>query len=181
MDDYVINAPLSITSYVIDAREVHSAIRKLIMGHTEDKATIKPHEHECDRQKDWKAILRHFSREGLYAKDLIRATHILKNSYYLDEKQDVMWWTRFQTELDWAFAVYTKKYPRNGQPYHPNKVKLQILLDKVRANFLQNTKAVIKVTLSNNPNYQYNQACLAFQAEVNAKYPNGPGLKGPSC
>ena len=41
--------------------------------------------------------------------ELQKATDILNNSFYIDEKKQI-YWTKFQTELDWAFAVYTKRY-----------------------------------------------------------------------
>ena len=172
-DDYVKNAPLVGTSFVSDAREVHAAIRKLIMGNTEAEAIIKPHESECNGRLDWKALTRHYEGEGLYANDIAKAREIISNLYYIDEKPKHMWWTKFQTELDWAFATYTKRYSTNGRQYHPNEEKLRILLDKVRANYLSNVKAMIKVQTGVNVNYLYSHACLAFKTEVNAKYPSG--------
>ena len=172
-DDYVMNAPLIGTSYVSDAREVHAAIRKLITGNTQAEAIIKPFEAQCDGRADWKALKHHYEGVGIYSADIAKASHTISNLYYAGEKDGRMWWTKFQTELDWAFATYTKRYGVQGQPYHPNEEKLKILLDKVSAGFLANVKASIKVQLTINNNYPYEQACLAFRTEVNAKHPQG--------
>ena len=51
-DNYVKNALLIGTSYISNAREVHSAIMKLISGNTQDKAIIKPHEVDYNGRLD---------------------------------------------------------------------------------------------------------------------------------
>ena len=175
-DDYVKNAPLIGTPYVADARDVHAAIRKLIQGNTEAEAIIKPHEDECNGRKDWKALKLSYEGKGIYGIEIQKATDILNDSFYIDEKQR-MYWTKFQTELDWAFAVYTKRYSRSGQPYHLNEIKMKYLLDKVRANFLESTKSAIKIQMYSNPNYPYAQACLAFKSEVTSRHPQGANAK----
>ena len=67
-----------------------------------------------------------------------------------------MWWTKFQTKLDAAFVMYTKKNSRaNGQQYHSNDDKLRIILDKLRARFFNNMKGSIKVQLTMNLRFLY--------------------------
>ena len=171
-DDYIMNAPLHGSAYMADARTVHAAIRRLIQGNTEAEAIIKPHEPAGDGRLDWKALKLSYKGKGIYGTELQKATDIIRNSFYIGEKKQ-MYWTKFQTELDWAFAVYTKRHG-NGQPYHLNEIKVKTLLDKVRATFLESTKSAIKIQMLTNPNFQYSQACLLFKAEVTAPYPRGP-------
>ena len=113
-DDYVMNAPLLGTSYVSDAREVHSAIRKLISGNSQAEAIIKPHETECNGRLDWMALKRNYESIGIYSTDIARASNTLNNIYYVDEKEGRMPWTKFQTEFDWAFSTYKKIWSKRS-------------------------------------------------------------------
>ena len=84
-NDYVMNPSLTGPDFVMDTQQVHSAIRKLIMGNTEAEAIVKPHKSEGDGRKDWKALRSHYEGEGIYANNIVKATHLLETLYYIDE------------------------------------------------------------------------------------------------
>ena len=80
-----------------------------------------------------------------------------------------MWWEEFEKQLTSAFVAYDKHEKRQ---VHLNEMKLRILLDKVNADFLDNTKAGIGIGLMRLPmTMSYIQALSGFRNEVNQKFP----------
>ena len=59
-----------------------------------------------------------------------------------------MWWSKFENELTTTFTTY---YLKEGRVVHSNEMKLRILAKKVNADFLQSSKAAIKVELTRIP------------------------------
>ena len=56
-----------------------------------------------------------------------------------------MWWSKFEKELSRAFAIYQHV---KGREVHSNKMKLRILMNKVKADFLKQSKAAHNIEMS---------------------------------
>jgi hypothetical protein len=80
-----------------------------------------------------------------------------------------MGWSEFEKKLTRAFNAYVK---REGQIVHSDSMKIRMLIDKIKAEFLTPTKAQLEIELSCTPmNVTYNQALALFRNMVNQKHP----------
>ena len=55
-----------------------------------------------------------------------------------------MWWDKFEFELTSSFTSFDLKERRS---FYSDQMKLRMLLKKVNADFLQHTKAALKVDI----------------------------------
>ncbi|KAI2498347.1 hypothetical protein MHU86_16158 [Fragilaria crotonensis] len=80
-----------------------------------------------------------------------------------------MWWSEFEKRLTRAFNAYVK---REGRVVHSDSMKIRMLLDKIKADFLTPTKAQLEIELSRTPmTMTYEQAIALFRNMVNQKHP----------
>ena len=111
----------------------------------------------------------HYEGVGIHSFGIIEADSILANLYCIGEKPPHMYWEKFEKQLTHAFTVYAKD---KGQNVHSPSMKLRILLNKVKADFLVHVKAGINIELTRIPmTMSYERALAAFRNEVNRKNP----------
>jgi hypothetical protein len=80
-----------------------------------------------------------------------------------------MWWTEFEKRLTRAFNAYVK---REGWIVHSDSMKIRMLIDKIKADFLTPTKAQLEIELSWMPmTMTYKQSVALFRNMVNQKHP----------
>lgn len=171
LDDYIAKAPLHGEAFITDTTQVHVYLINLIAQNDEAEAIIKANDTERNGRKDWMSLKTHYEGRGLYTNDMLKAEQDLRSLHYTGEKHPHMWWTEFESRLNTAFATYVRIERR---VVHSDNMKLRILLDKVRCDFLNATKASINVELTRVPmTYTYDQALMAFKTEVNKKFPPG--------
>ena len=169
LDEYVLMAPLTGEAYVSDAATVHTLIVKFIAGNSVAESKIQEYEDLRDGRVDFKALKDHYEGVGVHALDITRAKTDLDQLNYYGERRPLMWWDEFKRRLNRAFVTYDKTEKRQ---VHSNEMKLRILIDKVRAQFLDQTKATIQIKLVEVPlNFTYEQAIQLFRNTVNQRYP----------
>ena len=87
-----------------------------------------------------------------------------------------MYWEKFEQRLTHTFAVYAKV---EGEQVHSQNMKLRILLNKIKADFLVHAKAGINIELTKTPmTITYEQALSNFRNEVNRR--SRPQMSNPS-
>jgi hypothetical protein len=80
----------------------------LISENSGAEALIKFNEKEADRRKDWQDLKLHYEGSGIYALDVKQAKKTLDNLIYTGERPPNMTWTKFEQQLNTAFAIYVK-------------------------------------------------------------------------
>jgi murein L,D-transpeptidase YafK len=70
-------------------------------------------------------------------------------------------WTKFEQELNDAFAAYVKTEKR---VVHSDQMKLSILQDKIKCDALLSVNSALQVAMSSNPNYTYDEAMADYRA-----------------
>ena len=170
LDDYVAMAPLTGEAFTIDAAEVYTLIVKFIAGNELAESKILQHAATSNGREAFESLVAHYEGVGLHSVDIIKADETLQSLFYSGEKRPHMWWDEF--ERNEAFISYDKKELR---VVHSNEMKLRILIKKIGADFLANTKAGIGIELAKPiVTMTYEQALTSFRNEVNTKHP--PGL-----
>ena len=80
-----------------------------------------------------------------------------------------MWWSEFEKRLTQAFNAYVK---REQRIVHSDSMKIRMLVDKIKSDFLTPTKAQSEIELSRTPmTIAYNQSLAFFRNVVNQKHP----------
>ena len=85
----------------------------------------------------------------------------LDNLIYNGERPPAMDWTKFEQELNVAFAAYVKSENRE---VYSNKMKLQILQDKIKCDELLPVNSALLMAMSSKPNYAYEEAMAVYRA-----------------
>ena len=169
MDEYVLMAPVDRgEAYGIDSAEVHTLLVKFIMGNETAEMKIKIHEPLRDGRTDWLSLKEHYEGVGVYAFDVTEADAIITDLFYSGEKFPHMYWEKFEQRLNHAFTIYQKAEETN----YTQNMKLRILLNKIKADFLVHAKAGINIELTKTPmTMTYDRALATFRNEVNRRNP----------
>ena len=174
IDDYVAMASLTGEAFTIDLAEVHTLIIKYITGNSTAEAKVQPHIATANGRLAWKALVDHYEGVGVHSINILKADEVLESLYYIGKKKPHMWWDEFEHKLTEAFIAYDKK---EGRVVYSNEMKLRIIIKKIGADFLVNTKAGIGFGLTHvTITMTYEQALSSFRNEVNRKFP--PNLVG---
>ena len=79
-----------------------------------------------------------------------------------------MYWEKFEQRLNHAFTIYQK----SEEIIYTQNMKLRILLNKIKADFLIHAKAGINIELTKTPmTISYERALATFRNEVNMRNP----------
>ena len=169
MDEYVLMAPIERgEAYGIDTADVHTLLVKLIMGNETAEMKIKSHELLRNGRTDWIALKEHYEGIGIYAFDVTEADTIITGLFYSGEKFPHMYWEKFEQRLNHAFTIYQK----SEEIIYTQNMKLRILLNKIKADFLIHAKAGINIELTKTPmTMTYERALATFRNEVNMRNP----------
>jgi hypothetical protein len=73
---------------------------------------------------------------------------VIKSLFYAGGKTPHMWWTEFEKRLTRSFNAYVK---REGRTVHSDSMKIRMLIDKIKADFLTPMKAQLEIELSQTP------------------------------
>ena len=169
LENYIRRANLNGNSYDTDNLEVHTYITHFIAGNSVAEAKVTAHGQINDGRADFIALRDHFEGIGINAHEIQKAQSVITGLYYSGEKKPHMWWAEFEKEMARAFAVYDKV---EGRQVHSDQMKLRILLPKISADFLKQTKAALDVELAKVPmTLTYADAVSTFRNAVAAKYP----------
>ncbi|KAI2503573.1 hypothetical protein MHU86_10860 [Fragilaria crotonensis] len=169
LDDYVAMAPLYGDSYAIDTVQVHTFLVNFVSGNDTAEAKIQGLQRPNDGREAFKRLVEHYEGVGIHAIDIREANEVIKNLFYAGEKPPHMWWAEFEKRLTRAFNAYVK---REGRIVHSDSMKIRLLVDKIKADFLTPTKAQLEIELSRVPmTITYEQSLSLFRNMVNQKHP----------
>ena len=169
LDDYVAAAPLNGNSYAIDTIQVHTFLLNFVTGNDTAEAKIQGLRRVNDGREAFKRLVEHYEGVGIHAIDIREADEVLKTLFYAGEKPPHMWWSEFEKRLTRAFNAYVK---REGRIVHSDSMKIRMLIDKIKADFLTPTKAQLEIELSRTPlTITYEQSLALFRNMVNQKHP----------
>ena len=169
LDDYVAMAPLDGNSYAIDTVQVHTFLLNFVSGNDTAEAKIQGLQRPNDGREAFKRLVEHYEGVGIHAVDIREADEVIKNLFYAGEKPPHMWWAEFEKRLTRSFNAYVK---REGRIVHSDSMKIRMLIDKIKADFLTPTKAQLEIELSRTPMIMtYDQALALFRNMVNQKHP----------
>ena len=169
LDDYVAAAPLTGNAYAIDTVQVHTFLLNFATGNDTAEAKIQGLNRPNDGREAFKRLIEHYEGVGIHAIDIREADEVLKTLFYAGEKPPHMWWSEFEKRLTRAFNAYVK---RERRVVHSDEMKIRMLLDKIKADFLTPTKAQLEIELSRVPlTITYDQSLALFRNMVNQKHP----------
>jgi hypothetical protein len=169
LDDYVASAPLTGNAYAIDSVQVHTFLLNFVTGNDTAEAKIQGLARINDGREAFKRLVEHYEGVGIHAIDIREADEVLKTLFYAGEKPPHMWWSEFEKRLTRAFNAYVK---REQRIVHSDSMKIRMLVDKIKADFLTPTKAQLEIELSRVPmTITYNQSLALFRNMVNQKHP----------
>lgn len=169
LDEYVNCAPLEGEAFSIDSAQVYTLLINFITGNTQAESKIQSLNAGTNGRASYLALRDHYEGIGVYALDITKADNILDTLFYSGEKPPHMWWDEFERQLTFAFTSYDKK---EGRAVHSNEMKLRLLVNKVKADFLSATKAALSIELAKQPlTMTYELALNTFRNAVRAKYP----------
>ena len=169
LDDYVNSACLTGNAYAIDSVQVHTFLLNFVTGNDTAEAKIQGLARLNDGREAFKRLVEHYEGVGIHAIDIREADEILKTLFYAGGKPKHMWWSEFEKRLTRAFNAYVK---REQRIVHSDSMKIRMLVDKIKADFLTPTKAQLEIELSRVPmTITYNQSLALFRNMVNQKHP----------
>ena len=124
---------------------------------------IKLNEKEADGQTDWKDMKLHDEGVDIYALDVKQAKKTLDNLIYTGERPPNIYWTKFEQQLNTAFASYVKVEKR---VVHSDEMKILFLVDKVKCDILKPVTEALTAAIEGDKNYTYTQALKVYKAAV---------------
>ena len=169
LDNFVQRAPLYGDAYSTDNSEVHTYIVYFTRGNSVAESKITSHGGNQNGRDDFIALKEHYEGVGINSVEVNKAENIIANLFYSGEKKPHMWWAEFEKVLNRSFAIVQKA---ENRAVHSNNMKLRILMGKVQADFLQQTKAALNIDMARIPmTLTYETAMTTFRNVVNNKYP----------
>ena len=109
---------------------------------------------------------------GANAKAIVNAEKDIHDLFYLGEKRPHMWWDEFEARLTNAFAIVDKDTQRQ---VYTDDSKLWLLNQKIKADFLTNTKTTVQMEMIKVPSTMtYATALANYRNVVNEKFPYDP-------
>jgi hypothetical protein len=161
-------------SFAIDTVQVHTFLLNFVTGNDTAEAKIQGLMRPNDGREAFKRLVEHYEGVGIHAIDIREADEVIKTLFYGGEKPPHMWWSEFEKRLTRAFNAYVK---REGRIVHSDSMKIRMLVDKIKADFLTPTKAQLEIELSRVPmTITYDQALSLFRNMVNQKHPPQMGV-----
>lgn len=171
LDDYVSMAPHNGATWEEDNASVYVLIYDLVSGHTRARGAIAALAlgGAEDGRSAFYAVKVHFEGEGILQVRVTNAEWVIDHMYYNGESAPTMWWTKFEQELNRAFAILDAEA---GRVVYTDEQKLRKLQKKIKADFLQQQKINIDAALAHIPmTMQYSTALTIYRNAVRNKYP----------
>ncbi len=167
-------APLQGDSFATDTAQAHTFLVNFVAGNDTAEAKIQGLQRSNDGCEANKQLVEHYKGVGIHAIDIREADKVIKNLFCAGEKPPTMRWSEFEKRLTWAFNAYVK---REGRIVHSDSMNIQMLLDKIKADFLTPMKAQLEIELSWTPmTMTYKQSLSLFRNMVKQKHPPQMGV-----
>lgn len=162
-------ARLEGNAYAIDTTQVHTFLVNFVSGNDTAEAKIQRLSRANVGREAFKRLVEHYEGVGIHAIDIRKADEVIENLFHAGEKPPHRWWSEFEKRLTRAFNAYVK---REGRIVHSDSIKIRLLIDKIKADFITPTKAQLEIELSRTPmTITYNYAVALFRNMVNHKHP----------
>ncbi|CAJ1955419.1 unnamed protein product [Cylindrotheca closterium] len=147
LDNYINMALLVGTAFIVDNKQVLALLNKFIMGCSEAEMVIQALNTTTDD----------------------RAAFFALKAFYEGEKCPAMYWQKFEQILNNAYATMHHEY---GRVMYTDIMKLQSLQQRIKADFLSQTKAAIEANMHAIPmTMSYDQAMRMYRSKVSEKFP----------
>jgi hypothetical protein len=151
-------APLTGTTFVIDAQQVHSYLLGFVQGENTEQ-WVKHLFGKANGRLDIMALRDHYGGEGNMSRRLADADLLYKTLHYKSEKS-----LTFEKFLDRAQEMFNI-YEENSQPIYDDQ-KIRWLLTKVQNSSLQSTIESIRVDKRRHRDLSYITACNDLAAAI---------------
>jgi hypothetical protein len=132
LDDYVAMAPLEGNSFAIDTMQVNTFLVNFVSGNDNAEAKVQGLQQQSDGWEAFKWLVEHDKGVGIHAIDICEADEVIWS----------LWWAEFEKRLTRAFNAYDKG---EGRIVYSNSMKIRMLIDKIKADFLTPTKAQLAI------------------------------------
>lgn len=173
LEMYINMAPLNGLAYEVDNQRVLTLLLKFTKGNDMADGAISALNTEHDGRAAFLAAKVRFQGEGITMTLLVKAEFTIDKLYYTGEKYPSMYWMKFETELNRAYAVVDKQA---GRPVHDNATKLRKLQLRIKnAEHLKQTKELVDSRMVEVPmTMTYEQAIKMYRNKTAQVYPKGP-------
>ncbi|CAJ1938459.1 unnamed protein product [Cylindrotheca closterium] len=152
------------TAFIVDNKQVLALLNKFIMGCSEAEMVIQALNTTTDGRAAFFALKAFYEGEGIFAHDVMAAENIIATLFYAGEKRPAMYWLKFEKILNNAYATRHHKY---GRVMYTDVMKLQSLQQRIKADFLSQTKAAIEANMHAIPmTMTYDQAMRMYCSKV---------------
>jgi hypothetical protein len=171
LDNYIASVPNTGNLYAIDTVQMHTFLLNFVTGNKNTaEAKIQGLSRPNDVREAFKRLVEHYEGVGIHAIDIREADEVLKTLLYGGKKPPLMRWSEFEKRLTRVFNAYAE---REGQIVHSkNSMKIRMLVDKIKADFLTPTNAQLEIELSRVPmTITYKRYLSLFCNMVNQKFP----------
>ena len=115
-----------------------------VSGNDTAEAKIQGLQRPNYDREAFKRLIDHYEGVGIHAIDIREEDEVLKNFYY-DGEPPHMWWAEFEKQPTRTYNAYVK---HEGPIVHSDSMKIRLLIDKIKADFLTPTKAQLEIELS---------------------------------
>ena len=161
IDEYVDKAPLVGQALTTNTATLHTYIVMFTSGNAVTEANLVAHAAKNNGRFDFMALKYSYGGVGVHAVNALQADKVLNDLFYSGENKPHMWWEKFERQLTYAFNTYGRL---NKRIVHSNDMILRMLNRKILADFLQATKASIKLELFKTPvTITYESALAEFR------------------
>mmetsp|Transcript_20471 Transcript_20471/g.48149 ORF Transcript_20471/g.48149 Transcript_20471/m.48149 type:complete len:421 (+) Transcript_20471:519-1781(+) len=165
-------APLEGKSFDSDSLQVFTSLIQCISKNTNAMSIVKALGKQTCSHASWLALQTHYRGSGVYRTKVTNAERVLGTLIYTGERKPQIWWLEFVRQLNSAFATIEAS---KGKQVFSEGTKLRKLLQKIKCDWLDSTKAIIRVELCKEPlRYTYAESMIAFKNTVLEKFPNNP-------
>ncbi|CAJ1937314.1 unnamed protein product [Cylindrotheca closterium] len=169
LDEYINMALLLGTAFIVDNKQVLALLNKFIMSCSEAEMVIQALNTTTDGRAAFFALKAFYEGEGIFAHDVMAAENIIATLFYAGEKRPAMYWQKFEQILNNAYATMHHEY---GRVMYTDVMKLRSLQQRIKADFLSQTKAAIEANMHAIPmTMTYDQAMRMYRSKVSEKFP----------
>ncbi len=136
-------APLAGNSYAINTVQVYAFLLHSVTGNDTAEVKIQGFIGHNNGLEVFKRPVELYKGIGIHAIDIRgEADEVIKSAFFGGEKPPYMWWSQFEKRFSRGFNAYIKG---EGCVVHSDSMKIRMLINKIKADFLTPTKAQLKI------------------------------------
>src|SRR5210317_2647115 len=163
---YINMAPLNGDAYVIDNGRVLTLLLKFVKSNDLADGAISAINTENDGRKAFMAVKSRFVGQGIMMTSVTKAERTVEKLYYSGEKYPSMYWQKFETELNRAYAILDKHAQRT---VYSDQAKLQKLQTRIQSNELKMTREGVSASLAHIPMQMTYDKAMTINPNINRR------------